>query len=251
MDNTQKSTVKTFASIILCIVGALLLINILNISYPISVVTTQKSGELSVIGEGQIDISPDTAYVDAGITVQNVRTVKEVETAINTVNNKIIEAMQQLNIPKEDIKTTNYSIFPDYNYENNANTIRGYNGTVVISIKVKDIEKASRVVEAATTAGANQINGVRFAIDKPELYREQARQKAIDNAKEQAQKLAKTLGIRLGRVSNIVESNTPGEYPPIMYAQKESMSTDTARTPLLEPGSQTITSTVTLYFEKR
>ncbi len=79
--------------------------------------------------------------------------------------------------------------------------------------------------------------------------REQARQKAIENAKEQAQKLASQLGIRLGRVVNIVE-NTPGAPVPMYMEAKRLDTAMGAPAPEIEPGSQTVTSQVTLYFER-
>lgn len=240
---------KQTAIVVGSVLVALAIISILNISYPVSVVTTTKSTELAVVGEGKVEIVPDTAYVDAGINVTSAKTVKEVETTINGVNNKIIETMSVLGVKKEDIKTSNYSIFPDYSYENNTNRIRGYNGNVTITIKVTDTSKVAAVVEGATAAGANQINGVRFTVDKPELYREKAREAAITNAREQAQKIAGSLGIKLGRVTNIIETAPAGDYPVAFAAEKMAMGG--GGSPIVEPGTQTITSTVTLYFDKR
>lgn len=245
----ENKLLKQTAIVVGSVLVALAIISILNISYPVSVVTTTKSTELAVVGEGKVEIVPDTAYVDAGINVTSAKTVKEVETTINGVNNKIIETMSVLGVKKEDIKTSNYSIFPDYSYENNTNRIRGYNGNVTITIKVTDTSKVAAVVEGATAAGANQINGVRFTVDKPELYREKAREAAITNAREQAQKIAGSLGIKLGRVTNIIETAPAGDYPVAFAAEKMAMGG--GGSPIVEPGTQTITSTVTLYFDKR
>ena len=93
--------------------------------------------------------------------------------------------------------------------------------------------------------------GTNYSIDKPENYQEQARSKAITNAKEQAQKLASQLGIRLGKVTNIVESTIDNGPRPMLYkAEAMSLGGKAAPAPDLQPGTQTITSTVTLYFEK-
>jgi len=107
---------------------------------------------------------------------------------------------------------------------------------------------ASKVIETATTAGANQIQGSRFVVDKPELYREEAREKAIKNAKEQAEKMAKNLGIKLGKIVNIIESS-PSQ--PIAFYGKAYAEGLGGGGPILEQGTQTVTSVVTLYFEKK
>jgi len=231
---------------------ALFLIKILDISYPVLITSTVKSTELAVVGEGKIDVVPDLAYVDAGITVNNAATTEEVQQTINKTNNDIIEAMKKLRIPKADIKTSNYSIYPNYIFENNQNRINGYNGNATIEIKVRNPQLASQAVEAATKAGANQVNGTRFVVDSPEKYREEARNKAIQNAKDQANKLAQSLGIGLGRVVNIVESSP--DQSGIIYPMAKSLNAEGMGGrggPGIEPGTQTITSTVTLYFEKR
>ncbi|MFZ6035408.1 MAG: SIMPL domain-containing protein [Patescibacteria group bacterium] len=233
------------------IVIALFFIKTLDISYPLTVVNTSRSSELAVVGEGKMDITPDTAEVNAGITVDNRPNVGDVQKTINGVNDKIIDALRKMGIEKGDIKTSNYSVYPNYRYDNNVNTISGYNGNATIQIKVRDTQMVSRVIEEVTNAGANQIQGVNFSIDKPETYREQVREMAIKNAKSQAEKIAKDLGISLGKITNIVESNPTqsGVVPMYEYAAKGLGGGGGG--PTVESGTQTITSVVTLYFEKR
>lgn len=242
--------------IILLVITLLFLwaVNYFNISYPLAVTQKQASGELAVVGVGKVDIVPDTASVDLGIVVNDARTIDEAQSKINTVNNAIIEGVKGLSIDKGDIKTSNYSVVPNYDYsKGGTGVITGYNGNTTITIKVKDTAKLPQVIEAGTKAGANQVMGTNYTVDKPEKYQEQARQKAIDNAKEQAQKLASQLGIKLGKVTNIVEStNSPGPLPMLYSKEAMGMGGGTnAPVPDLQPGTQTITSTVTLYFEKK
>lgn len=237
----------------------LVLVKVFDVSYPITITQSTKS-ELAVTGEGKVEVIPDTAFIDVGITVNNKPTVAEVQNSINEVNNRIVEMMRKLGIKKEDIKTSNYSIYPNYSAKpipfgigdtivQGEDQISGYNGNVSISIKVKDISRAPNVLQEATKAGANQVSGIRFEVEDPNKFREEARNKAIENAKEQAEKLAKSLGIRLGKVVNIVE--TGGEQPISVY-QRGVGGTEVADVaPDIEPGSQTITSVVTLYFEKK
>lgn len=246
----NKNFLFNFLVIITVSLGALYLVKTFDISYPLTIVSTSKSTELAVVGEGKVEVTPDTTYVDAGITVDRASSVDEAQKKINETNNKIINALREIGIEKADIKTSNYSIYPNYKYENNENKLDGYNGNTTIEIKVRDPQLASKVIETATTAGANQIQGSRFVVDKPELYREQARNAAIKNAKDQAQKMAKDLGIKLGKITNIVESipNQPVLYKTMMA---EGIGAGGGGSANIEPGSQTITSVVTLYFEKK
>jgi uncharacterized protein len=204
-----------------------------------------------VVGEGKVDATPDTLYIDAGIVVNNVPTSDEAQKSLSDTNNKIIAAIKNLGIEAKNITTSNFSIYPNYSYKNEENKIVGYNGSATVTIKIQDTKLASKVITEATNAGANQVNGTRFIIDKPEKYREEARNKAIENAKEQAQKLATTLGIKLGKITNIVESSS-GNLSPIRFQTAAMMDSKAGGSgPELEPGTQTISSTVTLYFEKR
>src|SRR3989344_9704102 len=247
--NIDRKLIAAYASLVSITILGLLLVNVLNISYPLTILSKTASGELAVVGEGKVEVVPDTATVDVGISVTAAETVEAAQRTINTVNNTIIAAMKALGIDKEQIKTSNYSIYPNYTYQEGQNRTDGYNGNVSISIKVSDTQLVSRVIEEATKAGANQINGTNFTVESPEKYREEARNKAIANAKEQAQKLTQALGIRLGRVVNIVEYSPT--FPPVYFTEAKQVGLGGAPPrPDIEPGSQTITSTVTLYFEK-
>lgn len=246
----NKNFLGNFIAVIFVSLVALYLVKVFDISYPLTLVTTNKSSELAVVGEGKVEAVPDTAYVDAGITIDKASSVDEAQKKINDTNNKIIADLKAIGIQKTDIKTSNYSISPNYNYVNNENKLEGYNGNATITIKVRDPQMASKVIEAVTTAGANQIQGSRFVVDKPELYREEARNAAIKNAKDQAAKIAKDLGIKLGKITNIVESSSSND---ISYSKALPLSVGGmggSNGVNIEPGSQTVTSEVTLYFEK-
>lgn len=246
----ENKILSTYTAILAVTLIFLWVISFFNIAYPLSVTQKNASGELAVVGVGKVDIVPDTASVDLGIVVNDANTVNEAQSKINTVNNAIVEGLKQLGIDKADIKTSNYSISPNYDYsKGGAGTISGYNGNATVTVKVKQTDKLTQVIEAGTKAGANQVMGTNYLIDKPEVYQEQAREKAISNAKEQAQKLANNLGIRLGKAVNIVESSNTEPIPMLFKSQElglggESLPAD------LQPGTQTITSTVTVYFEK-
>ncbi len=242
---------KSFILVTFLILIALYLVKVFDISYPLTIISTTRSSELSVVGEGKIEATPDTAYVDTGVAVNNEATVEAVQKKIDEANNTIIDALKGLGIKKEDIKTSNYSINPNYTYEAGENKIKGYNGNVTISIKMKDMKKVSDVVVKVTEVGANQVNGIHFAIDSPEKLREEARDKAIQNAKDQANRLAQRLGIRLGKIINIVESNQDVRPIPLYESSLKMGGAMMEAAPQIEPGTQTITSVVTLYFERK
>lgn len=241
---------KSIGSIFLLAVVSLLVIKTLDIAYPFKVTITNTQQDLAVVGEGKVEVVPDTAYVDVGITVNNQTTVAEARKKIDTINTLLIAAVKKLGIDAKEIKTSNYSVYPTYTYENNTSRITGYDGNATITVKTKKTESVPQIIEEATKAGANQINNTRFVVDNPAIYREEARSKAIKNAKDQAEKIAQSLGIKLGKVTNVVESLSGGaNTQDVMYSAK--MSGGGGGAPTIEAGSETVTSTVTLYFEKR
>ncbi len=244
----QTSTIIFFFVVLFIFMVA---VKLLNISFPVSVTTSNQSQELSVVGEGKVEVVPDTAKIDVGVSVQNVQTAEAAQTEIDEVNNAIIQAMADLGIDKSNIQTSNYSIYPSYDYSSGTERQDGYDGNVTVSIKTEDVAQVSQVIEAATTAGANQVQGTSFQVASPEEYRAQARNKAIENAKQQAQELADSLGIKLGKVVNVVEHSQTSGGPVPMYAVAESRALGGGGGPSIQPGSQEITSVVTLYFEKR
>lgn len=250
----NKNLVQTYLACIILTVGGLYIIDKAHIAYPLEITSTTRSTELSVIGEGKVEIIPDTATVTVGITVSRAASVEVAQKKIDEVNNNILEAMRKLGLKDEDITTSNYSVNPNYSYETQQQRIDGYNADASITIKTHDTALVSQIVSEATTAGANQVNNISFSVDDPAKFRSQARTKAIENAKMEAEKLAAELGISLGKITNIVESSG-GDMPVPMYA--ETMAYDAAggaaqkAVPEIQAGSQTIHSTVTLFFEKR
>lgn len=243
---------KTAGISLIFVILFLLLVKTFDISYPLHVTIANAPQDLAVVGEGRVEVIPDTAYIDVGVTVSNSQTVEIAREKMDKVNKDIIRAIKELGIEAKEIKTSNYSVYPTYTYENNTNRITGYDGNATITVKTKKTDTAPLIIEEATKAGANQINNTRFSVDNPAIYREEARAKAIKNAKDQAEKLAASLGIKLGKVTNVVESLNGGSSPgPIMYAKMSDSGMGGGASPSLESGSQTVTSTVTLYFEKK
>lgn len=241
--------IKQFVAVTGIVLFALIFIRVFNIAYPVKVINTSTASELSVVGEGEVEVIPDIAQVTVGVNVARAATVEDAQQQMSKVNNSIIAAMQKLGVDKKDIKTANYAVYPEYSYEG-ARSIVGYNGDVQITIKTKKIDMVSQMVEAATAAGANNIQGTSFTVSDTNKYREEARNKAIENAREQAHKISKTLGIKLGRVTNMVESSPDSVYPVYKSANAFAEGLGGA-SPNFEAGTQKINSVVTLYFEKQ
>lgn len=239
------------------------------IPFYINSVNTTKTDLFSSNGEGSVSAVPDTASVSLGVTKQ-AATVSDAQNKTNESAKKIIDSIKKLGILEKDIKTTNYSINPNYgtnqkplplsNQEGlmypvppgggSEQPITGYTVTQNLEIKIKPIEKVNKVIDTATKSGANLVGGVNFTFSdglKTSLE-EKARKEAIDNAKAKAKSLADAAGVRLGKVVNVVEnSNFP--YYPVALKAEANRGGDQSTPSNVTPGENEVIINVVIYYE--
>lgn len=219
---------------------------------PLSINSTvsQKQNLFTSTGESEIVTVPDQVGVTLGVNV-NSPTVGSAQADANNVINSISENLKELGIKSEDIKTQNYSIYPDYDYNSGTQRIRGYIVNANLLVKLTDFNQLNTVIDMATAQGANQVGGINFSLSKEKEaeLKKQARKEAIADAKESAEELARLGGVRLGKVVDVYESQ--GSMPAPKYARElsvmsaDAMGGETA----IEPGSATYNYTVTLSYE--
>lgn len=219
------------------------------IPFSINSVTTTKTDTFSVSGEGKITMVPDIAVVSVGVTAQG-STVSRVQTELNTKINAMSEAIKDLGVDGKDIKTSYYNISPTYDYSSSTQRITGYEAHSNLTIKVRKIDNANAVIDAATAQGANQVGGVSFDVDDKTKAENQAREAAVADAKSKAEAAAKAAGFRLGRVINYSEGGGAGPRP-MMYddAVKALPMAGGGEPTQIEPGSSEVTVTVNLSYE--
>jgi len=220
----------------------------------------KNQNQVTVTGEGKIYAKPDVALISFGVTSQ-AGTVAEAAKSGTDKMNAVIKAVKDMGVVEKDIQSTNYNLSPVY--ENGTQEIFPLNGKSSITkfssqiigykleqevqVKIRDFAKSGDIIAQATVKGANVVNSLQFTIDDPQQYKEQARAKAIQQAKENAKNLAKESGIRLGKIINIYENN----YYPV-YSKAMGMGggvvADSAPVPSIQPGQQEINITVNLTY---
>jgi uncharacterized protein YggE len=203
---------------------------------------------LNVNGLGQVYLTPDIAYIYIGVHTEDATASDAVES--NKVQtNAVIEALKTAGVAENDIRTTNFSIWPSQQY--------GPDGTVTgsvymvdnsVYVTVRDLDGLGDLLDSAITAGANSVNSIQFDVaDKTEAVKE-ARAKAMEDAKLQAQELAETAGVTLGDIQNVnFYDNSP--YP---FAEGKGGggggAFDAAASVPIQPGQLTIAVTVSLTY---
>ncbi len=204
----------------------------------------QQSG-ITVAGEGKATGKPDVAMVTLGVS----RLADSVDAARNGAAaslDAMIKSMTDNGIAKDDIQTVQFNISPEYDYSNGKQKLTGFRVTNVVSAKIRDIGKTTKVVDDAVTAGGNdvQVQNISFTIDDPEDLKKQAREAAVADAKAKAQTLASATGVAVGEPISISESSA---VSPIPYAAElRGVAGDTAPATPIEPGTQDVTVNVTI-----
>lgn len=219
---------------------------------PLSInsIVTNKTDSFTVTGEGKATAIPDIAVVNAGVTAQG-QSVKAVQQEMNTKINKVTDSVKKLGIDSKDIQTTNYSVSPTYDFRTGNQKITGYQANTNVTIKVRNLDKANDVIDAATAAGANQVGGVTFDVSDKTKAQSDARNKAVEEAKKKAETAAKAAGFSLGRIINYNE-DLGGSRPVPLYAKADMAMESAPEAPTrVEPGSSEVTVSVSLSYEIR
>ena len=217
-------------------------------SIPISSIVSQKQDFFTVTGEGKVTVVPDTAVVDLGITV-NQPTVKAAQNEANSVINAITQSIKDLGVAAKDIKTSNYSVYPQYDYNEGQNRITGYQVSASLTVTVREIDKVNQVIDTATAKGANTVGGIQLTVDedKRKQLLQDARELAVKDAKSKAESLASAASMTLGKIVNIQEetNNFPRPMMGMMAIADSATKTN------IQPGATDISTSVTLFYETR
>jgi hypothetical protein len=228
------------------------------IPFYVNSVNTTKTDLFTSSGVGTVTEVPDTAIIYVGVT-QTSSNALDAKNKTNTLVNKIISDIKALGISEKDIKTTNYSINPNYGtggavpmmypIRDGGNNITGYTVMQNLEVKINPTEKVNKVIDAVTKSGANLVGGVSFTFSEElsEKLENQARKEAVADAKKKAQNLANASGIRLGKIVNVIENSSFPRYMPLMKTARSGGGT--AVETQVTPGENTVTVTVTIYYE--
>jgi hypothetical protein len=220
---------------------------------------------ISFTGHGEVSAVPDIANVYFTIS-KDAKTVKEAQAEVAKVEKKSLDFLRMNRIADKDIKTSNASFFPKYEYQYDTKTtvscnefncpppigksvIVGYTATESITVKVRNTDDVGKIMEGLGEFGVSDLSGPNFAIDNEEGLKAKARKLAIDDAKTKAKVLAKDLGVHLGKITSFNES---GNYPVPLYYGRDMMAEGKAveSAPAEIPkGENTITSDVTITYK--
>jgi len=197
---------------------------------------------ITISSQGSVKVVPDAVRIRANST--NVAaTSKEALAATAKTTAAVRAALTAAKIDKKDISTQSVSVFPEYKYDNNTSVLIGYRASQTLTIVVRAAATAGDVVDAIVAAGGDslQLSGATpFVLDNTKAATA-ARTAAVKNARAKAASYATLLGVKLGKVTYLVENSAPTPYVPVMaVAKTEADST------VIDLGEQDVTVSVTV-----
>jgi uncharacterized protein YggE len=214
------------------VAGLLLVSTLLSGCAPVAPVSAAQAGEalrtITVVGRGEVVSRPDVAHTNIGVEVTAATVAEAMEEAEERML-AVQNALTQAGVAQNDIQTSNFSI----NFERIASEpmpTRATDGkpagfyrvSNMVQVNIRDLTQVGAVIDAAVTAGANNIWGVNFGLDDTADLEAQAREKATADARSRAETLAELHGVTLGTVVSVSEvvGNTPGPiYADTMMAK--------------------------------
>lgn len=218
---------------------------------------------INVSGEGIAYAIPDIATFSFGAQA-TAKTVADAQTSVTNIMNGALTKIKADGVADTDIQTTNYDAEPQYSYTRvncplqspdvasicppSTQTLTGYTVSETVTVKVRDTSKAGTILGDIAGTGVTNISGLTFTVDNPTAVQDEARGKAIADAKTKANDLAKSLGVHLGRIVSFSE-NGQGAVPIYMKAAGTMAMGSAAVAPEIQTGQNQVTSDVTITYE--
>jgi uncharacterized protein len=195
---------------------------------------------ISVTGEASISVPPDLASVDAGVAT-DAKSAHEASEANNVAMGKVMAALKSANIDPKDIQTSRLSLQPQYGPNRSGpSPIVGYRASNRVTVRIHDVTKVANVIDTLVGAGANDIGNVNFEVSQASKLLDDAREKAVADARRKAEIYARAAGVTLGAPLSISEEGAP---QPVFRAKMAAPMAAAAPTPIAQ-GEETLSLSV-------
>jgi uncharacterized protein YggE len=240
---------------------------------PTTIVTSTDTGGIAVTGSGRVTVTPDIAQLHIGVEAR-AATIAEVRAAAARAQEAVRASLRSNGIEERDIQTQGLSIRPEYGsrppstptpFPPTPRPIPSDGGTApalgqpeivayvmmnTVAVKVRNLETVSRVIDQAVEAGGDNVrlNGIAFGVDQPERFQAEARELAVNDARQRAEALARLTGVELGPPRSINEFGGP--TPLGRGGLETAQAAPDSPTPI-NPGETEIVMQVSIVYEVR
>lgn len=185
--------------------------------------TAPEPRRLTVTGEAEVQATPDRAAFTAGVQTEAL-SADDALGATAEAMRAVFAALEAQGVAAADMQTSQLTVDPlwDAPPDGRQPRVRGYAASNLVTVRVRDVTKLGALIDAVGTAGANRIFGISFDVENPKVGLDDARRRAVEDARARAELLATAAGVTLGPVMSIRESGGGGPVP--MYARAEAMA---------------------------
>ncbi len=241
-------------------ISTILAIGLVIIALVLALDIKQKSLEdknrLSVSGSATSTVEPDKVEVYVKIVTLE-KTAQEARDKNSGVTSKVIDALKNEGIKDSDIETSQFAIYPKYEYEDiievnirkSKQVLIGYEVINVLKVTTKELDKAGKIIDLAVENGANDIERVSFGLtkEKEKEIKQQAMVLASKDAKEKADVLAGNAGVRLRKPISISESSF--YYQPFEFPRTALLEKAVASETIISPEKLDVFASVNIVYE--
>ncbi|NND87664.1 MAG: SIMPL domain-containing protein [Flavobacteriaceae bacterium] len=173
---------------------------------------------VDVTGEGIVNVVPDQVTIT--VSVENTgRNAAEVKQDNDATVTEVLRFLKQQNVDAKDIQTKYIRLYKNYEYNSKTYNFVANNS---IAIKLRDLSSYETIMNGLLTTGINRIDGISFEASNRKQLEQEARMKAVQNAKTKAEQYASVLDQSIGKAISISEFGTSSPQPP-MYKRTMAM----------------------------
>lgn len=205
--------------------------------------TPQMLQKIEVYGEGQVEVAPDMAYVQVGVTTVGEHVEKASVENARAVE-AVLAAVEATGVDRVDMKTDNYSIGMERNYrEEKGRAVYRVNN--MVDITVRDLSLVGQVLGAAMRSGANEVRGLHMEVAQKRDAMSEARSLAAEDARQKAEHLASLHGVQIGHVLKISEGGGGAQATLV-----KAMAMDVRSVPI-SAGAQRLSAKIRVVYQLR
>ncbi|MGE5579083.1 MAG: SIMPL domain-containing protein [Bacillota bacterium] len=165
---------------------------------------------ISVTGEAEVQVKPDMVTMNFGVenTASDAQTAQRQN---STAMNAVVEALYRQGISKDDVQTSSFRLSPVYEWQGERSekqVLVGYRCSNTVVVRLKDLSKVGATIDAATSAGANNVYGISFGLQDPNAQRPTLLAAAVSDAKAKADIMARAAGYTITGVQRMSDGYT-------------------------------------------
>jgi hypothetical protein len=205
---------------------------------------------LAVAGEGEVSVAPDRADVSFSAEASE-KALADAEKSVTENTARLLKLCETLGIPKSQVRSAQLNVNPQYDggVISSRPRIVGYYVSRQVDVDLRDLSKLGKLLQGAVEGGANRVNGVSFGSTKKDEHQRAALALAAEDAKANAEVLARAMGVKLGRLHALTASESGGG--PMIFQERMAMKTMSASAPdqTYQAGEIKFQASVTVEFD--